>query len=151
MVKTITVCITLHNLLETRKEKYNVNWLHQEDSNTNRRRCQARTRRGIHGLPKVSCGPAMPNPYIPCGRAACGCLLPPWIPHAVWAWAMPHRNHRRNRQEPTRKMKRKTASFDKLEKKMLLASYTPFTQCSLLHFNSNSYEIHCFVLNIRIH
>jgi hypothetical protein len=25
--------------------------------------------RGGHGLPKVSCGPAMPKPYTPCGRA----------------------------------------------------------------------------------
>jgi hypothetical protein len=30
---------------------------------------QARTGRGIHGLPKVSCGPAVPDPYTPCGRA----------------------------------------------------------------------------------
>jgi hypothetical protein len=30
---------------------------------------QARTGRGIHGLPKVLCGPAMPDPYTPCGRA----------------------------------------------------------------------------------
>jgi hypothetical protein len=30
---------------------------------------QARTGRGIHGLPKVSCGPAQPNLYTPCGRA----------------------------------------------------------------------------------
>jgi hypothetical protein len=30
---------------------------------------QARTGRGIHGLPKVSYGPAMPDPYMPCGRA----------------------------------------------------------------------------------
>jgi hypothetical protein len=30
---------------------------------------QARTRRGIHGLPKASAGPAMPDPYTPCGRA----------------------------------------------------------------------------------
>jgi hypothetical protein len=66
-------------------------------------RQQARTGRGIHGLPKVSCGPTMPDPYMPCGRAtpqmalrpfgggpstgwaACGRLLPPWIPHAVRA------------------------------------------------------------------
>jgi hypothetical protein len=41
---------------------------------------QARTGRGIYGLPKVSCGPAMPDPYTPCR------LLPPWIPHAVRAW-----------------------------------------------------------------
>jgi hypothetical protein len=61
---------------------------------------QARTGRGIHGLPKVSCGPAMPDPYTPCKqatpqmfggglparRAACGRLLPPWIPLPVWAW-----------------------------------------------------------------
>jgi hypothetical protein len=31
---------------------------------------QARTGRGIHGLPKVSPRPAMPNPYTPCGRPA---------------------------------------------------------------------------------
>jgi hypothetical protein len=30
---------------------------------------QARTGRGIHGLPKVSCGPAMPNPCTLCERA----------------------------------------------------------------------------------
>jgi hypothetical protein len=30
---------------------------------------QARTGRDIHGLPKVSCGPAMPDPYMPCVRA----------------------------------------------------------------------------------
>jgi hypothetical protein len=41
---------------------------------------QARTGRGIHGLPKVSPWPAMPNPYTPCGR-----LLPPWIPLPVRA------------------------------------------------------------------
>jgi transcription elongation factor Elf1 len=59
--------------------------------------------RGIHGLPKVSLGPAMHNPCTPCGRAtpkrpsshfyggppigrvACGRFLPPWIPHAVRA------------------------------------------------------------------
>jgi hypothetical protein len=58
---------------------------------------QARTGRGIHGLPKVSPQPAMPDPYTPCGRAtpqtavrpagraACGRLLPPWIPLPVRA------------------------------------------------------------------
>jgi hypothetical protein len=30
---------------------------------------QARMARGIHGLPKVSPGPALPNPSTPCGRA----------------------------------------------------------------------------------
>jgi hypothetical protein len=30
---------------------------------------QARTGRGIHGVPKVSCGLAMPDPYTPSGRA----------------------------------------------------------------------------------
>jgi hypothetical protein len=35
---------------------------------------QARTGRGIHGLPKVSCGPAMPNPYTLIG----------WQPTAVF-------------------------------------------------------------------
>jgi hypothetical protein len=30
---------------------------------------QARTGRGIHGLPKVSRGPAKPDPYALCGRA----------------------------------------------------------------------------------
>jgi hypothetical protein len=58
---------------------------------------QACMARGIYGLPKVSPGPAMPNPSTPFGRAthetasrpfwggrpaACGRLLPPWIPHA---------------------------------------------------------------------
>jgi hypothetical protein len=32
-------------------------------------RFQARTGRGIHGLPKVSLGAVMPNPSMPCGRA----------------------------------------------------------------------------------
>jgi hypothetical protein len=39
--------------------------------------------RGGHGLPKVLPGPAMPYPSTPCGRAACGRLLPFWTPHAV--------------------------------------------------------------------
>jgi hypothetical protein len=30
---------------------------------------QARTARDINGLPKVSLGPAMPDPSTPCGRA----------------------------------------------------------------------------------
>jgi hypothetical protein len=30
---------------------------------------QARTGRGIHGRTKVSCGPAKPDPYTPCGWA----------------------------------------------------------------------------------
>ena len=63
---------------------------------------QARTGRGIHGLPKVSPRPAMPNPSTSCGRAttqtalrpfggsparrAGGCLLPPRIPLPVRAW-----------------------------------------------------------------
>jgi hypothetical protein len=66
---------------------------------------QARTGRGIHRLPKVSCGPAMPDPYTPCRRAtppkwpygrlgggppagwfaACS-RLPPKIPLPVRAW-----------------------------------------------------------------
>jgi hypothetical protein len=37
---------------------------------------QARMGRGIHGLPKVSCGPAMPNPYTSCGRATPQMALP---------------------------------------------------------------------------
>jgi hypothetical protein len=52
---------------------------------------QARTGRGIHGLPKVSCGFAMPDPYTPCSpparRAACDRLLPNWIPLAVRPWS----------------------------------------------------------------
>ena len=40
--------------------------------------CQARTGRGIHGLPKVSCGPAMPDPYTPCGRATPQTALRPF-------------------------------------------------------------------------
>jgi hypothetical protein len=60
--------------------------------------------RGGHGLPKVSPRPAMPDPSrarhlaggpplkwpcgrfrdgLPAGRAACGRLLPLWIPHAI--------------------------------------------------------------------
>jgi hypothetical protein len=30
---------------------------------------QGHTARGIHGLPKVLCSAAMPNPFMPCGRA----------------------------------------------------------------------------------
>jgi hypothetical protein len=37
---------------------------------------QARTGRGIHGLPRVSYGPAMPYPYMPCGRAAAAVFFP---------------------------------------------------------------------------
>jgi hypothetical protein len=54
-------------------------------------RDQARTGRGIHGLPKVLTGPALPDPYgrfgggPPAGRAAYGSLLPPWIPLPVRA------------------------------------------------------------------
>jgi hypothetical protein len=44
---------------------------------------------GIHGWTKVSCGPAMPDPYTPTGRAACGRLLPPWIPLIVRACQLP--------------------------------------------------------------
>jgi hypothetical protein len=32
--------------------------------------------RGGHGLPKVSPGPAMPDPFTPCGRATPGGPLP---------------------------------------------------------------------------
>jgi diadenosine tetraphosphatase ApaH/serine/threonine PP2A family protein phosphatase len=43
---------------------------------------QAHTGRGIHGLPKVSCGPAMPNPYIrPAGGRPATVFFPlgyPW-------------------------------------------------------------------------
>jgi hypothetical protein len=42
---------------------------------------QARTGRGIHGLPKVSPGPAMPNPYTPCGRVTPQTALRPF-----WGW-----------------------------------------------------------------
>jgi hypothetical protein len=45
---------------------------------------QARTGRDIHGIPKVSPGPAMPNPYTPCGRAT-----PPNCLMAVWEVAHP--------------------------------------------------------------
>jgi hypothetical protein len=56
---------------------------------------------GGHGLPKVSPGPAIPYPFMPCGgpplkrpyghfrggplngQAACGRLVPPWTPRAV--------------------------------------------------------------------
>jgi hypothetical protein len=37
-------------------------------------RVQARTGRGIHGLPKVSCGPALPNPYTQGGQLAAICF-----------------------------------------------------------------------------
>jgi hypothetical protein len=59
-----------------------------------------RMTRGGHGHLKLSSGPAMPNPSMPCGwvtpemasrpvqgspagQEACGRLLPPWTPHAV--------------------------------------------------------------------
>jgi hypothetical protein len=45
---------------------------------------QALTGRDIHGLPKVSPGPAMPDPYTPCGRA-----IPPNRLMAVWGVARP--------------------------------------------------------------
>jgi hypothetical protein len=48
---------------------------------------QARTGRGIHGLPKVSCRPAMPNPYTPCGRATLQIALHPfggWPARRAW-------------------------------------------------------------------
>jgi hypothetical protein len=50
---------------------------------------QAHMARGIHELPKVSPGPAMPNPSTPCRQAACGRLLALWIPHAVRACFLP--------------------------------------------------------------
>jgi hypothetical protein len=40
---------------------------------------QARTARGIHGLPKVSPGPAMPNSFKPCGRATPETALQPFL------------------------------------------------------------------------
>jgi hypothetical protein len=40
---------------------------------------QARMARGIHGLPKVSPGPAMPNPPMPCGRATPETALWPFL------------------------------------------------------------------------
>jgi hypothetical protein len=40
--------------------------------------CQARTGRGIHGLPKVSCRTAMPDPYTPCRRATPQTALRPF-------------------------------------------------------------------------
>jgi hypothetical protein len=43
----------------------------------------------IHGLPKVSPGPAKPNTYMPCGRAGYGRLLPPRIPLPVRACHAP--------------------------------------------------------------
>jgi hypothetical protein len=39
---------------------------------------QGRTGRGIHGRTKVSCGPAMPNTYTPCGRATPQTALRPF-------------------------------------------------------------------------
>jgi hypothetical protein len=50
------------------------------------RQIQARTGRGIHGLPKVSCVPAMPDPYISCGQATPQTALQPfggWPTHRV--------------------------------------------------------------------
>jgi hypothetical protein len=51
---------------------------------------RGRMARGGHGLPKVSLGPAMPDPYgrfrgdLPAtGRTACSRLLPVRTPHAV--------------------------------------------------------------------
>jgi hypothetical protein len=42
--------------------------------------------RGGHGLPKLLLLPIMPNPSMPCRRAACGRLLPYWTTHAVRLW-----------------------------------------------------------------
>ena len=56
---------------------------------------------GGHGLPKVSPGPAMPDPAgglplkrpnshfrggPPVGQVTCSCLLPLWTPHAIHLW-----------------------------------------------------------------
>jgi hypothetical protein len=73
-------------------------WSNHSNNPTPRCLRQARTGRGIHGRTKVSCGPAIPDTYTSCGRAtpqtalrpagraACGRLLPPSIPHTVRAW-----------------------------------------------------------------
>jgi hypothetical protein len=42
-----------------------------------------RMARGGQGLSKLSLGLAMSYPSMPCGRAACGRLLPLSTPHAV--------------------------------------------------------------------
>jgi hypothetical protein len=39
---------------------------------------QARTGRGIHGLPKVSPSPVKPNPYTPCGQSTPQTALRPF-------------------------------------------------------------------------
>jgi hypothetical protein len=62
--------------------------------------------RGDHGLPIVSHGPALPDPFMPAGWpplkrpynrlmdglpaawAACGRLLPIWKPHAIQLWLL---------------------------------------------------------------
>jgi hypothetical protein len=51
-------------------------------------RSHGRMARGIHGLPKVSPGPAMLHPSVPCGWATTyGCLLPFRTPHTVRLWS----------------------------------------------------------------
>jgi hypothetical protein len=42
---------------------------------------QARAGRGIHGLPKVSPSPTMPDPSTPCGHpwTSCGVVGPEWM------------------------------------------------------------------------
>jgi hypothetical protein len=51
--------------------------------------------KGIHGLPKVSSGPALPNPSTPCGRATPETALRPfrrWPAHragGLWLSATP--------------------------------------------------------------
>jgi hypothetical protein len=42
---------------------------------------QGRMGRSIHGLPKVSPGPAMPNPSMPCGRST-----PKQALRLFWGW-----------------------------------------------------------------
>jgi hypothetical protein len=44
---------------------------------------QTRVARGIHGLPKVSPGPVMPDPPMPCGRATPGVACPQGGPPAA--------------------------------------------------------------------
>jgi len=76
----------------------------QENKMAEAGRRHGRTARGGHGLPKVSPGPAMPDPSMPCGRAtpetalqqfrgrpahrvgSLRRLLPFWTPHAVRLW-----------------------------------------------------------------
>jgi hypothetical protein len=59
------------------------NYLLDNPKNASSTYFQGRMARGGHGLLKVSQGPAMPYPSIPCGRANPETSLLLWTPHAA--------------------------------------------------------------------